>query len=600
MVTFNDTTPLISSSFTKDEKHLLIGTGPGDSISLVTKRINTLLESGAFPIIVNPSSGNHYKKLLNKFSNESNFEIHNRQFSLSDLTSLGRLITSKVIDRVYVNLPLNQCHQIKDIFDQCIKLRIPINCYQQPEYSTFNMLPTYRDPNGSGLQISVTTNGCGYVLANRIKREIINNLPTNISDIVSNMALLRNQIVTENNERLLQEEFYKTDLSIQSLGLGFGLDDDVWESHKLNTLIHEFDITKRSQQTKRTRWLSQVMEYYPLSELAILSLNELENNPTFTSGFPLANSKPSEEELRSKQRNIDDSINNKKQGTETDSTIAQKEKTLFRPQKGSISLVGSGPGSVAMLTIGALNEIKSADFILADKLVPQTVLNLIPKDTETFIARKFPGNAEKAQQELLEKGITALKQGRKVVRLKQGDPYIFGRGGEEFLYFKEKGFEPTVLPGLSSSLTSTVVAKIPATHRNVADQVLVCTGTGRKGVLPKIPDFVPNRTAVFLMALHRADLLTKELLAHEWDPEVPVAIVERASCPDQRVTRTLLKYLPQVIEEIGSRPPGLLVIGKAVTKLIPEEQVAFNDNYKYSIEEGYYDFEIDINSLIKS
>lgn len=226
------------------------------------------------------------------------------------------------------------------------------------------------------------------------------------------------------------------------------------------------------------------------------------------------------------------------------------------PKKlGKISLVGSGPGSVSMLTIGALQEIKSADIILADKLVPQAILDLIPPKTETFIAKKFPGNAERAQQELLAKGLESLDNGLKVVRLKQGDPYIFGRGGEEFNFFKDHGYIPVVLPGISSSLACTVLAQIPATQRDIADQVLICTGTGRKGALPIIPEFVESRTTVFLMALHRANVLITELLKHGWDGDVPAAIVERGSCPDQRVTRTLLKWVPEVVEEIGSRPP---------------------------------------------
>ena len=588
--------PLISASFAEGETHLLIGTGSGESLSLTTRRLQTLQRSGAHAIVVNPSSDAHYKVITARFPE---VEVYNRPFRLSDLTTLGRVLPAKVVDRVYVNLPFVQCSDAKDIYAQCAKLRIPINTYQQPEHSTFNMLPTYTDSKGSGLQITVTTNGCGYVLANRIKREIINSLPANISQIVANMATLRNQVIADNNERLLKEKFYSADVG---LGLGFGLDDDVWESHKLNTLIREFDVTKRNQQTKRTRWLSQVMEYYPLAKLADITMQELENNSALQESNPLSSADTTENAASNTSHTDGRPLKIQKVEGEANSTVTVLEGDAAKQsqaKKGSISLVGSGPGSVAMLTIGALHEIKTADIILADKLVPQTVLNLIPAETETFIARKFPGNAERAQQELLAKGMEALEQGRKVVRLKQGDPYIFGRGGEEFLYFQEHGYEPTVLPGLSSSLTSTVVAKIPATHRDVADQVLVCTGTGRKGVLPKIPEFVPTRTTVFLMALHRAKLLTQELLAKEWDENVPVAIVERASCPDQRVTRTLLKYLPEVVEEIGSRPPGLLVVGKAVTKLVPESLVQFTDEHKHYIEEGYSDFEFDVASLIK-
>ncbi|CAB4256024.1 similar to Saccharomyces cerevisiae YKR069W MET1 S-adenosyl-L-methionine uroporphyrinogen III transmethylase, involved in the biosynthesis of siroheme, a prosthetic group used by sulfite reductase [Maudiozyma barnettii] len=547
--------PLIIASTASNERHLLIGTGSVESISLTTRRIESLLQSGVHPVLVNPSSSKHSQILLNTFPR---LEVHDRSVKLADLTTLGRILTSRVVDRVYVNLPFSQCNEVPEIFKLCSKLRIPINTYQQPEYSTFHMLPTYVDPQGSGLQISVTTNGCGYVLANRIKRDIISKLPNNISQVVGNMAQLRNELLIEHNEQLLKEPLY------QRSPLGSGLDDDdQWESHTLNTLVEEFAQNKQTQQKKRTRWLSQVMEYYPLEQLASLTWNQLDASTISSTTEPAF---PSISEL-STQR------------------------------KGHLSLVGSGPGSVGMLTIGALNEIKSADIILADKLVPQPILELIPKGTETFIARKFPGNAERAQQELLELGLSALQDGKKVVRLKQGDPYIFGRGGEEYLYFASKGFTPTVLPGLSSALTSTIVAAIPATHRDVADQVLICTGTGRRGDLPEISQFVESRTTVFLMALHRAALLTKQLLENNWPSTVPVAIVERASCSDQRVTRTQLQYLPQVIEEIGSRPPGLLIMGNAVMKLVPSNTPEFTADRMYHIDEGYTDTSISLETL---
>ncbi|SMN22278.1 similar to Saccharomyces cerevisiae YKR069W MET1 S-adenosyl-L-methionine uroporphyrinogen III transmethylase [Maudiozyma saulgeensis] len=547
--------PLIIAATAANERHLLIGTGSTDSLSLTTRRIESLIQSGVHPVLVNPSSTKHSQILQTTFPQ---LEIHDRPVKLADLTTLGRILTSRVVDRVYVNLPFLQCNEVPEIFTQCTKLRIPINTYQQPEHSTFHMLPTYVDPQGSGLQISVTTNGCGYVLANRIKRDIISKLPNNISQVLHNMAKLRSELLLEHDKQLFKEPLY------QRSPLGLGLDDDdQWESHTLNTLVEEFVHNKQTQQKKRTRWLSQVMEYYPLEQLASLTWSQLDDSIVSTTTEPAF---PSISEL---------SI----------------------PKRGHLSLVGSGPGSVGMLTIGALHEIKSADIILADKLVPQPILELIPKETETFIARKFPGNAERAQQELLERGLTALQQGKRVVRLKQGDPYIFGRGGEEYIYFKSKGFTPKVLPGLSSALTSTVVADIPATHRDVADQVLICTGTGRRGNLPELSQFVESRTTVFLMALHRASLLTKQLLENDWPVNVPVAIIERASCSDQRVTRTQLQYLPQVVEEIGSRPPGLLVMGNAVMKLVNNDTLEFTSDHMYHIDEGYTDSAIDLASL---
>ncbi|CCK69727.1 uroporphyrinogen-III C-methyltransferase KNAG_0C06340 [Huiozyma naganishii CBS 8797] len=572
-----DRLSLVTGNNCDGEVHLLVGSGGTASCSLTVGRVRRLLAHGAVPVLVGVSSAAHGAAIAKELQGQSSVRVLQRDFMLSDLTTLGRALTGGVVDRVFVNLAVDKINEVEAIFAQCRKLRIPINTYQQPEFSTFSLTPTYTDPQGSGLQISVSTNGRGYLLAERVKREIVAGLPANISQVVSNMGLVRDQLIAQDNNRLLAEKYWDTGLAVP--GLGYGLNEDNWESHKFNRLIHEFDQTAKDQQQRRTRWLSQIMAYYPLAKLATVTLQDLENGAQQPDTIA-ETSHPEHHETQLQNQTGPKTLT---RGTASADSAAAH---------GQISLVGSGPGSVSMLTLGALNEIKTADIILADKLVPQTVLNLIPPTTECFIAKKFPGNAENAQQELLARGLSALQEGKKVVRLKQGDPYIFGRGGEEYSFFAANGYEALVLPGISSSLASTVVAKIPATQRGIADQVLVCTGTGRKGALPEVPDYVASRTTVFLMALHRADLLTEVLLQKGWDADVPLAIIERASCPDQRVTRTLLKYLPQVVQEIGSRPPGLLVVGHAVNHLIPQELVQFAGDHKYHIEEGFQDIDI--------
>lgn len=587
-------TPLITGLKSVGEVFLLIGT---QSYNVSQSRIKSVLGAGASCVVVN-SNDEHLKQLSVKFQNQD-VVLLDREFQLSDLTSLGRSKVGRIVDRVFVNLGAEDSLLIRDIFEQCEKLRIPINTHQRPEFSTFSMCSTYNDPGNSGLQIAITTNGQGCLLANRIKREIVSKLPINISKVVKNMGHLRERIIYEDHSQIIHSHFLSNDLQ----ELGFGIDEDTWESHKLNKLVYEFKVTKKQMQMKRSRWLSQIMEYYPLQSLAELSVDQLADqyqqlsqnsadNGTKTAGTSVQSSTSGP---------VDDSNT----GDSTRSPLTVTESEDLKPKKngkGTISLVGSGPGSVSMLTIGALHEIKTADLILADKLVPEKVLQLIPQGTETFIARKFPGNAERAQEELLEKGLNGLQKGLKVVRLKQGDPYIFGRGGEEFLFFKSHGYTPLVLPGLSSALAATVVSNIPATQRDVADQVLICTGTGRKGALPAIPEYVETRTTVFLMALHRAQVLVSALIEKGWDENAPAAIVERASCPDQRITRTLLKDVPQTIEEIGSRPPGLLIVGRAINVLTDPEVLNFSGSNTYHIEEGYehLGFEDNVEALVST
>ncbi|KAI7072558.1 siroheme synthase, partial [Hortaea werneckii] len=170
------------------------------------------------------------------------------------------------------------------------------------------------------------------------------------------------------------------------------------------------------------RWLAQICEYWPLRRLAAIS---------------------------------DDDVDGILQAYKHDSSIAPSSdaKPLLNPadldarrNRGRIILAGSGPGHPDLLTTATLKAIRSADLILADKLVPAPVLELVPRRTPIQIARKFPGNADAAQEELHRMGLEAMDQGQTVLRLKQGDPYLYGRGAEEVAFFREHGYEATVLP----------------------------------------------------------------------------------------------------------------------------------------------------------
>jgi len=179
-----------------------------------------------------------------------------------------------------------------------------------------------------------------------------------------------------------------------------------------------------------------------------------------------------------------------------------------------------------------------------------------------------------------------------VLRLKQGDPYLYGRGGEEFDFFKKNGFEAIVLPGITSALSAPLFAEIPTTHRSVADQVLICTGTGKKGVVPDPPTYVQSQTVIFLMALHRLSALVTSLKEPvlnggrvPWPQDTPCTIVERASCPDQRVIRSTLEHVCLAVEQEGSRPPGLLVLGWSCDVLRDRA------GQKWIIEEGFRAFD---------
>lgn len=401
-----------------------------------------------------------------------------------------------------------------------------------PNLCTFSLLSTYSD---GPLQIGVTTSGKGCKLATRIRREISATLPKNLGQAVDRLGAMRRRIWEEDHAAELQ-----TDLDVD--------DDESGQNHSFNQLVEPE--TVEAAKFRRMRWLSQICEYWPMSRLVSVTDEDIES---------VLKSYAASERSGLDPFTLD-----------------------ARRQRGRIVLAGSGPGHPDLLTRATFKAIQSADLVLADKLVPAPIMDLVPRRAEVHIARKFPGNAEKAQEELLERGLEGLKAGRNVIRIKQGDPYIYGRGAEEYAFFSKHGHEPIVLPGVTSALSAPLFARIPPTHRSVADEVLICTGTGRKGAPPNPPAHVATRTVVFLMALHRLSDLVQSLTceAKQWPKETPCVVIERASCPDQRVIRTTLEYVCAAVEEEGSRPPGLLVLGNSCEVLVQTQQ-------KWVVEDGF-------------
>ncbi|CAM9454450.1 unnamed protein product [Chrysoparadoxa australica] len=248
---------------------------------------------------------------------------------------------------------------------------------------------------------------------------------------------------------------------------------------------------------------------------------------------------------------------------------------------GTISLVGGGPGDPELLTIKAVRELENADLVIADRLIPKEILDLC--EGELRVARKHPGCAEQAQQEIYEWAKEALREGKRVVRLKIGDPFVFGRGGEEVLEFRKFGVEPKVIPGISSVFSAPLLAGIPVTHRGIANQVVMGTGYGRDCARPEMHDFHPDKTAVFLMAIGRL----KELASSNHHPlyasypmDTPVGIIEKASTPLQRVICGRLNTIFDIAQELKAshvKAPSTIVVGEAVFALHGESSGLVED-----------------------
>lgn len=246
--------------------------------------------------------------------------------------------------------------------------------------------------------------------------------------------------------------------------------------------------------------------------------------------------------------------------------LFSKTSNTIIPNKGKVYLLGAGPGDPDLLTVQAVKLLQSADLVVSDRLVSKEILSLITCPLK--VANKRPGCADEAQDEINRWVIDACNEGKNVIRLKIGDPLLFGRGGEEILEYRKHSIESTVLPGLSSSYTAPLAALVPITHRGVANQVLITTGYGQNATEVELPEFHGDRTLVLLMAVGRMKEISTELLEKRHFPaSIPVCIIENATTPKQRVFKTPLIDVQACIETNQIKPPAVIVIGDVVNVL---------------------------------
>ncbi len=236
---------------------------------------------------------------------------------------------------------------------------------------------------------------------------------------------------------------------------------------------------------------------------------------------------------------------------------------------GKVYLVGAGPGDPKLLTVKAVELIKSADVLIYDRLgVSEEVLNMAPAKAEKIFVGKRTGLHEVPQDQITNIIIEKAKQGGKIVRLKGGDPFIFGRGGEEAEALIAEGIEFEIVPGISSSVAAPMYAGIPLTHRDYAASVAIITGH-RAGDAEKPVDWVKIANAVdtmvILMGVESLEGIVKKLLNGGISPKKPVAMIESGTLPQQR---TLIATLGTVIKEAEAKqikPPSVILIGEVAT-----------------------------------
>jgi len=234
---------------------------------------------------------------------------------------------------------------------------------------------------------------------------------------------------------------------------------------------------------------------------------------------------------------------------------------------GGVSLVGAGPGDPELLTIKALRRLQAAEVILHDRLVSDEILALAAPQASRLYVGKERSRHSVPQDGINQALVEWAKAGKRVVRLKGGDPFIFGRGGEELEALVAAGIEVEVIPGITAASGCAAYAGIPLTHRDHAQSVRFVTGHLRNGSSdldwPTLAS--PGQTLVFYMGLGSLALIGEQLTGHGLPPETPVALIEQGTTARQRVHIGTLHELPPAAEVVTIRPPTLIIVGSVVT-----------------------------------
>ncbi len=242
------------------------------------------------------------------------------------------------------------------------------------------------------------------------------------------------------------------------------------------------------------------------------------------------------------------------------------ELPVFEP--GWVWLVGAGPGDPGLLSVLALHALDHADVVVYDALVDHRILELARPGAACEFAGKRGGRPSPKQPDISERLVRLSREGQRVLRLKGGDPFVFGRGGEEALALVAARVPFRVVPGITAGIGGLAYAGVPLTHRDVNQAVTFVTGHGASGEVPDGLDWdALSRGApvlVFYMALKHIAAIARRLIAAGRAPDEPVAVISRAATPRQRVLETTLRTAAEEVAQSGIEPPAIVVVGQAV------------------------------------